>query len=187
MKLSNLFLLVSGLLLWIVPCSAGNIAYYDSQGNQVTKERYYEVCRQRTHPSNVNLSKSIVPEKNDVNEVELREQLQAFLRIYCRTFEEKNLSKFTGFFTDDALERGRSFNSLLPKYRKYFDILESIDYRIELTEYIRQGDTGTLELQGKFNIKWLQNGSGWQKNSGWISMRLVEDDNSYRIKHLDYN
>ena len=33
MKLSNLFFLVSGLLLWIVPCSAGNIAYYDSQGN----------------------------------------------------------------------------------------------------------------------------------------------------------
>jgi hypothetical protein len=133
---------------------------------------------------------SIDPEvvnKNYTKGVTTRNQLQKFLRTYCRTYENKDLTKFTGFFTADAIEKGKSFNSMLPKYRKNFETIDSIVYHIELTKYSWQFDTKTLEIQGKYYVKWLPHGADWKKNSGWISMSLLEHNNSYRIKRLDYN
>jgi len=170
----NLILLLV-LFLWVVPCSAGNkkITYYDPHGNIVTKEMYLEICRQRN--------------KDPIKDTELKAQLHNFLRDYCQTFENKNLSKFKGFFTADAMERGKSFSSMLPKYRRNFEILDSISYEIELKKYFQKHDTGTLELQGRFLVNWLSHGTDWQERSGWISMSLVKYNNSYRIKRLDYS
>lgn len=183
MKLSHGFILVMVLLLWIMPCSAGNITYYDPKGNIVTKERYYEICRKSKNTS----SEPEFVSKDYVKSIKLGDQLQKFLRIYCRTFQDKNLSKFSDFFTDDAIEKGKSFNSLLPTYRKNFKIIDSIGYQIELKKYSCQVDSGTLEIQGKFYLKWFSKGADWKKNYGSISMSLVEHNNSYRIKRLDYN
>jgi hypothetical protein len=96
-----------------VPCSAGNkkITYYDSHGNIVTKEMYFEICRQRNN--------------DPIKDTELKAQLHNFLRDYCQTFENRNLNIFKGFFTVDAMERGKSFSSMLPKYRRIFEILLS--------------------------------------------------------------
>jgi hypothetical protein len=175
MKLSNVIILVLILFLWIVPCYAGNkiIAYYDPHGNMVTKEMYFEICRQRN--------------KDHIKDTELKAQLHNFLRNYCQTFENKNLNKFKGFFTADAMERGKSFSSVLSKYRRNFEILDSIGYQIELIKYFQKNDTGILEIQGRFRVNWLSHGADWQKKSGSISMSLIKYNNSYRIKRLDYN
>ena len=87
----NLILLLV-LFLWVVPCSAGNkkITYYDPHGNIVTKEMYLEICRQRN--------------KDPIKDTELKAQLHNFLRDYCQTFENKNLSKFKGFFTAEDID-----------------------------------------------------------------------------------
>lgn len=183
MKLSHGIFPVFLLFLWIMPCSAGNITYYDSKGNIVTKERYNEICQKRK----MTTAEPEVVSKDYIKSIKLGDQLQNFLQIYCRTFQDKNLSEFSNFFTDDAIEKGKSFTSLIPKYRKNFEAIDSIGYQIELKKYSCQVDTGTLEVQGKFYLKWLSNGADWKKNYGSISMSLVEHDNSYRIKRLDYN
>jgi hypothetical protein len=103
------------------------------------------------------------------------------------TFENKNLNKFKGFFTADAMERGKSFSRMLPKYRRNFEILDSIGYQIELKKYFQKHDAGILELQGRFRVNWISYGADWQERFGWISMSLVNYKNSYRIKRLDYN
>ncbi len=174
MRLSNVIILVLVLFFWVVPCSAGNgnITYYDSHGNIVTKEMYLEICRQRN--------------KGYIKDTELRDQLQNFLRTYCSTFEKKNLTQFTGFFTADAMEKDKPFSSLLPKYRKNFEIMDSISYQIGLLEHFQEVDAGIIDIHGKFYVKCLLNGAGWKENSGWISMSLVKQDDSYRIKRLDY-
>jgi hypothetical protein len=125
--------------------------------------------------------------KDYIKDIGRREKLENFLRIYCRTFEEKNLAKFIGFFTDDAIEKGASFSSLLPMYQKNFEIINSISYKIELSEYFFHTNKGLVEIQGNFFAKWLSHGTDWKKNSGWISMSLVEHDDSFQIKRLDYN
>lgn len=174
MKLSHAILLVLVLLIWVVPCSAGNreITYYDAHGNIVTREVYFDICGQRN--------------KDHAKGTELKVQLHNFLRNYCRTFENKNLNQFKGFFAKDATEKGKSFIAVLPKYRRNFEILDSIDYQIELKKYFQKYDTGTVELHGRFRVNWLSHGAGWQKKSGSISMSLIKRDNSYRIKRLDY-
>ncbi len=175
MKVSHSFFLVLVLFFWVVPCSAGNkkITYYDPHGNIVTTEMYFEILRQRN--------------KDPIKDTELKSQLHNFLRDYCQTFENKNMTKFKGFFTADAVERGKSFSSKLPKYSRIFEILDSIGYQIELKKYFQKHDTGTLELQGRFRINWLSHGADWQERSGWISMSLVKYNTSYRIKRLDYS
>jgi len=182
MKLSHGFILVLVLFFWTIPCSAGNITYYDSHGNIITEERYYEICQK----NKITSIESEVVNKDNIKSIELRDQLRKFLGIYSQTFENKNLNKFAGFFTPDATEKGKSFNSLLPKYRKNFEIIDSIDYKIELKKYFFKVGAETLEIQGKFYAKWLPYGADWREKSGWLSMSLVEHDNSYRIKRLDY-
>ncbi len=169
------FILLLVLFLWVVPCSAGNkkITYYDPHGNIVTKEMYFEICRQRN--------------KDPIKNTELKAQLHNFLRDYYQTFENRNLNIFKEFFTVDAMERGKSFSSMLPKYRRIFEILDSIGYQIELKKYFQKLDTGTLELHGRFRINCLSHGADWQEHSGWISMSLVKYNNSYKIKRLDYS
>ena len=118
---------------------------------------------------------------------ELQNQLQKFLGMYCRTFEKKNLTQLAGFFTADAKEKGKSFNSLWHKYRKNFKNMDKISYRIDLIDFFYQVDSESYEIQGIFYIKCLPYGTAWQKTSGRISMSLVDYDNSYRIRRLDYH
>ncbi len=174
MKISHAFILVLVLSLWVVPCSAGNkkITYYDPNGNILTKEMYLEISGQRN--------------KYHVKDTELKAQLYNFLRDYCQTFENKNLNKFKEYFTADAMEKDKSFSSLLPKYRKIFEKMDSISYQIDLLEHFQEIDAGIIDIHGKFYVKFLLNGAGWKENSGWISMSLVKQDDSYRIKRLDY-
>jgi type II secretory pathway predicted ATPase ExeA len=120
------------------------------------------------------------------NRLNLEERLQSFLEGYCRTYEAKDLDHFFTFFTPDAKENGKPFHNLLPKYRHNFDVIEFINYRIELQKFKYDDEHGMVNIEGRFFLEWLPGGTRWRRNSGKIFMELQESGTSYKISRLDY-
>ena len=116
----------------------------------------------------------------------LKERLVSFLEIYCQTYETKDLDHFSTFFAPDAKENDKPFHNLLPKYRRNFDVIEFITYRIELQKYKYDDEHGTIKLEGRFFLEWLPGGTKWRRNSGKIFMELQESGTSFKISRLDY-
>jgi type II secretory pathway predicted ATPase ExeA len=120
------------------------------------------------------------------NRLDLKERLQSFLEVYCHTYEEKNLEQFSTFFASDAKENNKPFHNLLPKYRRNFDVIKFITYRIELQEYKYDDERGTINIEGRFFLEWLPDGTRWRRNTGKIFMALHESGTSFKISRLDY-
>ena len=120
------------------------------------------------------------------NRLNLKERLQRFLEVYCQTYEMKDLDHFSTFFARDAKENDKPFHSLLPKYRKNFDVIEFINYRIELQKFKFDDERGTINIEGRFFLEWLPGGNQWRRNSGKIFMELQESGPSFKISRLDY-
>ena len=117
----------------------------------------------------------------------LQSHLNIFLSKYCRTYEKKQLDKFATFFTPDAMEKGRSFTSRLDQYRRTFEKVDSMNYRIELKRYAVQEGTGAIRIQGVFHARArLVEGKKWLENSGPIAMELVANGDSFQVRRLDY-
>ncbi|MBU1162453.1 MAG: hypothetical protein KKF96_07840, partial [Proteobacteria bacterium] len=117
----------------------------------------------------------------------LHARLEAFLNEYCRTYEQKDLDKFSAFFALNAVEKGKPFTFWLSKYRQNFNRIDSIEYDIELERYATQEETGLVKIDGLFHVRAKLVGSKeWRKNSGQISMLLEADGNSFRVRQLDY-
>ena len=116
----------------------------------------------------------------------LENRLRSFLQNYCSTYAAKDLAKFTDFFGPGARENGKPFESLLPKYQKNFDQIETIQYRIELQQYTYDSQNETVKIEGNFLLKWLPPDKKWRENSGKIFMNLKEDGRSFLVQRLDY-
>ena len=116
----------------------------------------------------------------------LKERVQAFLEGYCKTYEAKDLDHFATFFTPDAEENDKPFHALLPKYRRNFNAIEFITYRIELQNYEYDEQNKTVKIDGKFFLEWLPGGAEWRRNSGKIFMELIDFGSSYKISRLEY-
>lgn len=115
-------------------------------------------------------------------------RLRSFLSLYCRAYERKDLDQFSAFFTTDATENNRAFHEYLPRYRRNFESIESIIYRIVLDSYSLNTDSGNIELKGKYFIKYLLKRNGiWKENNGIISMELIKNGESYLVKRLNYS
>jgi hypothetical protein len=120
------------------------------------------------------------------NRLNLKERLLSFLEVYCHTYETKDLDHFSTFFAPDAKENDKPFHNLLPKYRHNFDVIEFINYRIELLKYNYDDENGTINIEGRFFLEWLPGGTRWRRNSGKIFMKLQESGTSFKISQLDY-
>jgi hypothetical protein len=118
--------------------------------------------------------------------VRLENRLRLFLQKYCNTYAAKDLAKFTDFFGPGARENGKPFESLLPKYQKNFDQIETIQYRIELQEFTYDDQNETVKIEGNFLLKWLPPDKKWRENSGKIFMNLKDDGRSFLVQRLDY-
>ncbi len=116
----------------------------------------------------------------------LEDRLRSFLQNYCSTYAAKDLAKFNDFFISGALENGKPFVSLLPKYQKNFDQIEAIQYRIELQQYTYDSQNETVKIEGNFWLKWLPPDKKWRENSGKIFMNLKDDGRSFLVQRLDY-
>ena len=117
----------------------------------------------------------------------LSARLKAFLNEYCRTYEQKDLDKFSTFFALNAVEKGKPFNFWRSKYRQNFNRIDTMEYDIELERYATQEETGLVKVDGIFHIRAKLGGSKeWRKSSGQISMVLEADGNSFKVIELDY-
>ena len=85
----------------------------------------------------------------------------------------------------DAIENGKPFHTLLAQYRHNFSIFDSMTYCIVIHRHSRL-DTETVKIEGAFSVQWHKYNGNWSKNSGSISMVLSEEDNSFRVKVLNY-
>jgi len=119
---------------------------------------------------------------------DLQNRLEEFLILYCQTYQNKQLDNLTTFFTSDAIENGKLFNSLIPKYRNNFNQLDSLDYSIELLSYSIQEKTGHIHVKGvsQATARLKRGSNKWRFGSSNISMELVTHGNSFKIKLLDY-
>ena len=119
------------------------------------------------------------PSEEQTVKVRLEGRLRSFLQSYCMTYAAKDLDKFTSFFGPGALENGKPFESLLPKYQKSFNVTEAIQYRIELQQYTYDNQKGTVNIEGNFLLRWLPPDKKWRENSGKIFMNLKDDGRSF--------
>ncbi len=136
------------------------------------------------------LVKELLNEIKSVAQVQHRkdqtDRLKSFLKIYYKAYENKDLDRFTSFFAPDAIENNRSFHELLPKYRRNMEMIESLNYRIELVDYYLLANTEKVMVQGKFFIRYILHGGTWKENTGKLSMELIKNGDSYLIKRLCY-
>jgi len=118
---------------------------------------------------------------------DLESRLNAFLSKYCRTYEKEQLGQFAAFFTPDAMEKGESFTSRLDQYRRTFESVDSMNYRIELKRYAIQKGTGVIRIEGSFHARARRVETGkWLESSGSISMELVAHGDSFQVRRLEY-
>ncbi len=119
------------------------------------------------------------------NDIETR--LKNFLIRYCWSYAQKDLDQFSTFFTPNALENGMPFRHWHSQYRKNFNRMDSIEYDIELERYAIQEETGLVKVDGVFHVRAkLVDSKKWRKKSGQISMILESDENSFKVRQLDY-
>ena len=114
-------------------------------------------------------------------------RLRSFLFLYCRAYESKDLEKFSSFFAPDATENNKAFHDFLPRYRRNFERIELLKYRIDLYSYSIDTDTNNIKLKGKYFIQYLLIGGLWKENNGIISMELIQSGKSYLVKRLNYS
>ena len=118
---------------------------------------------------------------------DLQDRLRNFLTNYCRTYEKKQLDKVAAFFTPDAIEKGKPFSSRLEQYRRNFEKIDSMDYRIELKRYAVQEGAELIRIEGIYYVRARLSGSvKWLQNSGQIAMELVTHGDSFLVRRLNY-
>ena len=133
------------------------------------------------------VSKSKTAGKAGFVRFNLSARLEAFLKEYCRTYEQKDLDKFSTFFALNAVEKGKPFGFWRSKYRQNFDRIDTMEYNIELERYATQEETGLIKVNGIFHVRAKLGGSKeWRKTSGQISMVLEASGDSFKVKQLDY-
>ncbi|MGD9384733.1 MAG: AAA family ATPase [Desulfobacterales bacterium] len=131
--------------------------------------------------------KSQASTKYNLSPVDLQYHLNNFLSKYCRTYEKEQLDQFAAFFTPDAMEKGKSFTSRLDQYRRTFERVDSMNYRIELKRYAMQEGTEAIRIEGIFYARArLVKSKKWLENSGPISMELVAHGDSFQVRRLEY-
>jgi general secretion pathway protein A len=117
----------------------------------------------------------------------LESRLRSFLQSYCTTYSSKDLDSFSALFAPGAVENGKSFEALLPKYQRNFTFIDTIYYRIELQEFSSQSDGKTIKVDGNFFLRWLPPDKQWRENAGKIYMSLQENGSSFLVQRLDYH
>lgn len=116
----------------------------------------------------------------------LEKRLRSFVQSYCNTYSAKDFNSFTGLFSPDALENGKPFKNQVPQYKRNFTFIDTIYYRIDVREMVREEDGETLKIDGRFFLRWLNPNKKWRENAGKISMRVKESESSFMITSLDY-
>jgi hypothetical protein len=118
--------------------------------------------------------------------VTLKDKIQVFLQKYCDTYKSKQLENFLAYFSVNAKENGKPINTLIPKYRRNFAAIDTIEYNIILEKFVHDKISESIRIEGRFNLMWQPYNSSWRENSGKIFMDLLKQDDSFKVLKLDY-
>jgi type II secretory pathway predicted ATPase ExeA len=116
----------------------------------------------------------------------LENRLRWFLKSYCVTYTRKDIDAFSKFFVSGATENGKPFESLIPKYKRNFENIETIQYRIDLKDFSYDENKEIVQVEGDFALQWLPGDRKWRENSGKISMTLIDSGPSFLVQSLEY-
>jgi curved DNA-binding protein CbpA len=130
-----------------------------------------------------------VEKKIDAKTFYLLQKLRvlSFLQNYTKTYEEKDLEKFRTFFAANALEQGRPFETLLPKYQRTFDSVEALQYEIELKSVSLERGGNRIFVEGNFTTRYQLPEDDWGSCIGLIRMELLDEPEGLLVSRLDYN
>jgi hypothetical protein len=110
--------------------------------------------------------------------------LNNFLNAYTGAYEDKNLQKFSHFFTIDATENGKPFSEQREKYTKLFQNIDDIDFHIVLLSSSLQGEY--ILIKGRFQAVFTYPKAKPIHSKGAISLLLRNNKQRYLIKELNY-
>jgi hypothetical protein len=113
-------------------------------------------------------------------------RLNRFLDAYCRSYEAKDLAAFRRFFLPDATENGQPFDSLLPVYRRNLELIQQMEYRINVDRYEKAGADLDWRIEGTFHARCILTTSDVRETRGYIRLEVVPQAGSFRVKRLDY-
>lgn len=124
--------------------------------------------------------------------LQINAELEQFLSRYCDAYERMDLNTLMTFFSKNAIENGIPINRLLPKYRKNFQNLASITYRISMVNYTLEPNGSTIDIKGVFFLQWRKKHENyWHRYNGDIHLNLISKDESFidesfKINELSY-
>jgi hypothetical protein len=77
---------------------------------------------------------------------------------------------------------------LIPKYRRNFELIDALNYRIDLKRYAIQENIGLIRIEAtvQVRVRLAQEGGKWRQSSSGITMELEVYGDSFRIRRLDY-
>lgn len=115
-----------------------------------------------------------------------KERVLSFLESYTKTYEESDLNKFKAFFTDNAMEQGQPFETLLPHYQKTFDSVKFLEYKIDLKSLSMEKGGGKIIIDGAFKARFRLSNNRTGSSFGSIRMELLDEPDGLLVSTLDY-
>ncbi|MFX1266253.1 MAG: hypothetical protein ACFFH0_12780, partial [Promethearchaeota archaeon] len=130
-----------------------------------------------------------IEKKMDAKAVYLlqKQRVLSFLQNYTKTYEEKDLEQFRTFFTNNALEQGRPFETLLPTYQQTFDSVEALKYKIELKSFSMERGGNKIYVEGNFTARYQLPEDDWGSCTGLIRMELLDAPEGLLVSRMDYD
>ncbi len=115
-----------------------------------------------------------------------RSQVVAFLKGYTDAYKKGNADSFFSYFTDNATENGKPLKDCEPDYRKIWNKVKKLDYRISVQQTKQVVGSETVSMKGRFDLIWelLDGQSGHSR--GEISMDLKHNEDRLVISRLRY-
>ena len=114
-------------------------------------------------------------------------KLYSFFDRFCRAYESENLPVFQTFFSENAVENGKRFNSLLPVYRNTFKSVESIRYIIRMKNFENIVQAKKIKVNAEYVLTFRSAKSGKPSfREGEIFFELEPDKAEYRVNKMTY-
>ena len=115
-------------------------------------------------------------------------RVDAFVKRYVKTYEEKNTENFLRLFTVNATENGKPISQMKPLYQKNFQSLETIKYMLRVKNYAWDIASNKMLVSGNFALDWRKKGASTsQSYHGLIKMTLVSHPpDTFQVERLSY-
>jgi curved DNA-binding protein CbpA len=113
-------------------------------------------------------------------------RVRAFLDDYCRTYEARDPERLAALFAPAAIENGRPFKELLPRYRANMAQLETLSYTIDMDRWRARSDTEALAVEGRFTALGRTAGQKEHHSQGTILLDIVPVGEGFRVTRLEY-